>query len=222
MFYSITEYIQAMCLKNKNPTMLLAGLLLSLLCLNVKDMSKINTPTEIWKPVVGFEGLYEVSNLGNVKSVKFLVTKGSKRERPLRKNIDRYGYFRVVLSSLNTQKDLLVHRLVAIAFIDNPENKPTVNHKDGIKKNNLWTNLEWATVKENTVHSWKNGLSKSRAGHENPQSKSVIMINPIINIGCVFGSIHEANRYTKINCSDIRRAANGNFKQAGGYEWKYK
>lgn len=103
---------------------------------------------EIWKDVIGYEGLYEVSSYGNLKSKK------RKKEKLLKhiKNTD--GYMCVFLSINNDPKIISIHRLMAIHFIDNPENKPEVNHKDGIRDNNVLSNLEWMTKKENIKHSF--------------------------------------------------------------------
>lgn len=101
--------------------------------------------TEIWKPVAGYEGVYEVSNFGNVKNV------ATNKERKLLLNKD--GYVEIVLCKDNVRKAVRVHRLVAEAFVPNPDNKPEVNHKDFDKANNHPENLEWATRKENVNHS---------------------------------------------------------------------
>lgn len=108
---------------------------------------------EIWKSVKGFEGLYEVSNFGEVKS---LPRNGTiLKPRLLIGFIDSGGYQQVLLSSKRVHKK--IHRLVAEAFIPNPDNKPCVNHIDRIKTNNHIDNLEWCTYKENTIHSFNTG-----------------------------------------------------------------
>ena len=103
---------------------------------------------EIWKDVIGYEGLYLVSNLGRVKSIKRQVAGGVRNtpEKILKQHLQKEGYFTVVLYKDGIPKRLSVHRLVAIAFCDNPHNFPVVNHKDENKSNNLATNLEWCTV----------------------------------------------------------------------------
>lgn len=99
---------------------------------------------EKWKPVVGYEGLYEVSNFGRINSVKRNSTKGG-----IRKQKERHGYLAVELCKDGVRKTYDVHRLVAIAFIDNPESLPQVNHKDENRKNNYAENLEWCSCKQN-------------------------------------------------------------------------
>lgn len=119
-------------------------------------MAKIE---EIWKPVVGFEGYYEVSNLGNVRSVDRIIYGGKwgqeKRKSVLLKaNLNRklvYKY--VILVKCGVRKTMKIHRLVAMAFIPNPENKRDVNHKDLDKTNNTVENLEWVTPTENRRHA---------------------------------------------------------------------
>lgn len=129
---------------------------------------------EIWKPIKGYEGLYEVSNLGRIKAFKKQVNKGkcnrSWEEHCLNYGKDKSGYFRTNLSKNGTNKTVKVHRIVAQAFIPNPENKPTVNHKNGIKTDNRAENLEWATQSENMQHACDNQL-KRNDGEHNSQSK---------------------------------------------------
>lgn len=106
---------------------------------------------EVWKEIEGYEGKYYVSNKGNVKSSK------GKVDRILKPyNISKYKA--VGLANNGKTKITLIHRLVAEAFIPNPDNKPQVNHIDGVQHNNVITNLEWVTAKENIEHAYKTGL----------------------------------------------------------------
>ena len=108
---------------------------------------------EIWKPVNGYEGLYEVSNLGNVRSIR--------TNRTMKLQLHK-GYLKVGLYKQRTLKQFSVHRLVASAFIPNPKSKPEVNHLDGDKTNNRADNLEWCTPCENANHALAMGLRKDK------------------------------------------------------------
>lgn len=122
---------------------------------------------EIWKEVEGYNGLYFVSNLGNVKSLCY------SKSRILKPYTHRDGYLLVVFCNKNKRKTLKIHRLVAMGFIPNLENKLQVNHINGIKTDNRVENLEWCTRLENIRHSWQNELSKSKKGEEHFGSKLV-------------------------------------------------
>ena len=140
---------------------------------------------EIWKQVVGYEGLYEVSNLGKIKS--FYISKNI-----LKNCAERDGYFVIGLNKKKKRKQFKVHRLVAQAFIPNLENKPCVNHIDNNPQNNNIFNLEWCTYKENTQHSLKQGrmvdMAKIRGetlGSKNPRAlineKQVLEIRSLVS-----------------------------------------
>lgn len=133
---------------------------------------------EAWESVVGFEGYYQVSNSGQVRSVDRTVShKGATRQKvrsykgQLLTPRQTRGYVRVSLTKEGKEWNKQVHRLVAIAFIPNHENKPQVNHIDGVKSNNNVENLEWATSQENCVHAHETGLRVGRKGIENSQAK---------------------------------------------------
>lgn len=120
---------------------------------------------EIWRDIEGYEGHYQVSNLGRVKSLERYMNgrnggKSLLKERILKPIKNNRGYLNVNLSKNRKRKNANIHRLVAKAFIPNPDNKPEVNHVDTNKKNNRADNLEWATTKENIRHAWEKGLCK--------------------------------------------------------------
>lgn len=119
---------------------------------------------EIWKDIEGYEGLYKISNYGRVKSIPRNGTQ-VKTEKILKRIITDCNYVVAVLSKENKIKRILVHRLVAKAFIPNPENKPCINHKDGNKHNNCVDNLEWCTYSENLKHAFANNLRKPTNQH---------------------------------------------------------
>ena len=133
---------------------------------------------EIWKEIIGFEN-YFVSSLGKVKNLK-----GSILSFGISK-----GYQKVGLYSNNKRTNLYIHRLVAKAFIDNSENKPEVNHINGIKTDNRVGNLEWCTSSENKVHAYDNGLSQPIKGEFNGKSKlskeDVLEIRKKYNAGSI-------------------------------------
>lgn len=129
---------------------------------------------EIWLPIKGYEGLYEISNRGRVKALSRRVDSG-KCHREWKEHLSAYGtdakgYFRVALSKNGKSETRKVHRLVAEAFLPNPKNLPQVNHKDGNKQNNAVENLEWCDGSENLHHAYLIGLKKVNGEH-NPSAK---------------------------------------------------
>lgn len=131
---------------------------------------------EIWKDIEGYEGLYQVSNLGRVKSLSRVVVRSSTRkyisnEKLLKLCSDKAGYMIVCLSKEGTHQTLKVHRLVANAFIPNPNEKKEVNHINGIKWDNRLENLEWNTTSENQKHAYSIGLNKGANGQRHGMSK---------------------------------------------------
>lgn len=130
---------------------------------------------EIYKDIIGYEGLYQISNFGMVKSLQKKINKKNGAtvifpEVILKQSI-RSGYKCVCLYKIKSKQSFSVHRLIAIHFIENPLNKPQINHKNGIKTDNIIDNLEWVTAKENSIHSYLNNLSKGNIGEKNGQSK---------------------------------------------------
>ena len=120
---------------------------------------------EIWKDIKNYESEYQISNLGRVKS---------KRANKIMKNVlDSNGYLICTLSVVGKRKKFSIHRLVASAFVDNNLHKSQVNHIDGNKQNNISTNLDWVTPKENTNHAWELGLAKVTNLHKEVARKTM-------------------------------------------------
>jgi len=116
---------------------------------------------EVWKDIDGYEGFYEISNYGRVKSLPKWMGSYFSKEKILTPKIDKnnYEYYGLVKPT-EKRKYLRTNRMVAKAFIENHNNLPQVNHKDGNKRNNYYENLEWSTPKENIDHAWRNGLKE--------------------------------------------------------------
>ena len=175
---------------------------------------------EEWRDVAGYEGLYQVSDQGRVKSLERNIPhwRGGERiqkERILKPCADRGGYLRVGLCDGKKQKTFKVHRLVCEAFHENPDNKPQVNHINEIKTDNRASNLEWATARENSNFGTRN----ERLGKA--QSKPVGQYTLDGDLVKVWPSVIEAQRQTGFGNGNISLAANGKFKQAYGFIWRY-
>lgn len=172
---------------------------------------------EIWRDVVGYEGLYQVSNYGNVKSLSREVDNGNgtyfTKEKILKPMENHKGYLGVELQD----KWHFIHRIVATTFIENPENKPQVNHIDCDKKNNRVENLEWCTNSENQIHAYKNGLNVRSDNAGRPKQK-IMQLDMNDNLIKIYESIADAEKETGIK--NISYVINGKRKKAGGFKWK--
>lgn len=168
---------------------------------------------EIWRDIEGYEGLYEVSNLGRVKALGNGKTKTHKI-RKLAK--DKCGYLFVTLSKNGIKKHYKVHRLVASAFITNPNNFPQVNHIDEDKTNNRVDNLEWCDAKYNANYGTaiERRVKKQK---NNNRSKSVLCVETTI----IYPSISEAQRQTGFNEKGISLCCRKLQDKCGGFHWIY-
>lgn len=155
---------------------------------------------EEWKDVVGYEGLYQVSNKGNVRNAYGKTRKAK---------IDRYGYETINLSKDGLKKWYAVHRLVAMAFVENPNNYPSVNHIDENKTNNDYRNLEWCTVEYNNKYG-------ERGAHI---SKTLTKTVKCVETGVIYTAIDAANKFG-VCVQAIRKAARLNGKSCG-FHWQY-
>lgn len=156
---------------------------------------KMENEIEIWKDVVGYEGLYEVSSWGRVRSLDKNVWNGKvffKKKGEFKAFYLHKGYPVTCLYKNNVKKNVNIYRLVAIAFIPNPQNKPEVNHIDGVKTNSHVSNLEWATSSENSYHAYHTGLATA----------------PVLK-----GSKHGMTNLTEDDVIEIRRLYSENVKR---------
>ena len=173
---------------------------------------------EKWLPIEGFEGWYEVSNLGNVRRVKRLLSTGAiLKERLLSQYITNAGYYRVVMTSPTDgkQRKYSVHRLVAKAFVDGYADGLVVNHIDENKTNNVASNLEWCSMKDNTNY----GTAIKRRGEK--KSKPVYQCSLDGEIIACFKSINEAAVAMGIDRRLISSCLVGRSKTTNGYKWAY-
>lgn len=154
---------------------------------------------EIWKEILGYEGLYEVSNLGKVRNMK--------TGRILKPRKNTRGYLYLNLYKKGTRKTAKVHRLVSQAFLPNLTNLPQVNHKDENKTNNCVDNLEWCTAQYNSTYS---------------NSKPIIQLDKNGDFIAEYQSGVEAERNTGIHKDTISMCCRGKLKTSGGYLWKFK
>ena len=156
---------------------------------------------EIFKEIEGYEGLYQISNLGNVKSLKF------GKERTLKPAKDKGGYLYVGLCKEGKRKNHYIHRLVARAFLPNPNNYPIINHKNEIKTDNRVENLEFCDAKYNI--NYGTAIEK--------RSKQVLCVET----GVIYPSTMEVQRQFGFSQGYISSACNGRYKQAYGFHWCY-
>lgn len=171
--------------------------------------------TEIWLPIEGYENLYEVSNLGRVRRLESVVNCKNGVTRKVSGKILKpgavRGYLRVELSKNDIVRRFLLHRLVATAFIPNPNNLPQVNHRDENKQNNSVENLEWCSAKENI--NYGTGIKRS----SEKRSKPVLCVE----LNQIFPSLNEAARQLRLNVGNLGSVLTGRYKTTGGYHFEY-
>lgn len=167
---------------------------------------------EIWKDIKDYEGIYQISNFGRIKSlhnkfgVKQLIMKPHKK---------RNGYYQIRLKNKGTQKDFCIHRLVAQAFIPNPENKSQVNHINENKTDNRVENLEWCTQAYNNTYGTRIQRVKEK------MSKPVYQYSLDGKFIKKYNSLQEASKINKCSMGNISQCCLGNYKQSHGFIWKY-
>ena len=174
--------------------------------------------TEIWKAIDGFDGNYQVSNLGNVRNLNW---RSVGTIRNLTPAYDKDGYLVVCLSSYDgTQKTMRVHRLVAAAFLDDFDELMTVNHKNEIRSDNRLDNLECLSIKDNNNYGGRNGrVSKSK---RNTKCKKVIQRDLNGKVLRIWVSLREVTRNTQYDAALISRVCRGLKKTAYGFVWEYE
>lgn len=168
---------------------------------------------EEWRPVKGYEGLYEVCNYGLVKSL-------GKRKTIMKIDVSKCGYAMIHLYKNGSYKRALVHRLVAEAFIPNPDNLPQVNHKDENKLNNRVDNLEWCTASYNSLYGTKNERHREKMINNPKRSKPVIQKEMDGTFVKRYPSIIEAERNGFVR-QCITKVCNGESAYHYNYLWEW-
>lgn len=168
--------------------------------------------TEIWKPIKGYEGLYEISNWGRVKSLNY---RRSGKLGLLKPKVDKDGYLVVCFCKDGKRKYFFVHRLVAEVFLENPDNLPCVNHKDENKTNNSVDNLEWCT------HEYNINYGSHNERKAKTQSKPVLQFTLSGDLIREWVSMAECTR-NGFRQSAVCRCCRGELKTHKGYIWRYK
>jgi hypothetical protein len=173
---------------------------------------------EVFKDIAGANGIYQVSNLGNVKSYN------NKNKQPkILTAINQNKGYTVVNLKGDVKKICTIHRLVAKAFIPNPKNKREVNHINGIKNDNRVENLEWSTSSENRIHAYKIGLQKGheKKGKDSPLSMPVVQLTLDNVIVANYSGAKEASKQLGADASEICRCCNGKRKTVRGFKFQY-
>lgn len=178
---------------------------------------------EIWKDIKGYEGLYQVSNLGNIKSLSRKRGNQFDYQEIIMKQGDYRGYKNVILQKDGKVKCFIVHRLVAEAFVPNPRNLPFVNHKDECKTNNTVDNLEWCTAKYNSNYGTAIERGAEKRRNLKHLSKQVCQYDLEGNLIKIWPSLREIERVLGFNHTRISFVCNKRkwCKSAFGFKWEY-
>lgn len=177
---------------------------------------------EIWMPVADYEGLYEVSNLGRIRSVDHNISTKCGSSKMLHGRVLAQNgcsdYFTVTLCKNGNKTTKTVHRIVALAFVENPEDLPYVNHKDENKRNNASFNLEWCDSSYNATYG--TAIDRARPKQSEVKKKPVAqyLYGELI---ATYRSINDASSMTGVDPGHIGHCCNGKRKTAGGYQWKF-
>lgn len=202
-----------------------------------KNKSLDNIPNEIWKDIEGFKGIYQISNMGRIKSIERTIIRQSKKHhikpRIISQSLDKNGYLRSSLTKDGYTNSYSVHRLVALTFICNPDNKPQVNHIDECKTNNTVDNLEWMTCYENNNYGTRNDrIKKTFIENDSMKNRKMNITHKrkvkCITTGEIYDSVTDACKAHNIKSrSSISAVCKGtqkctyNYKTGVKLEWVY-
>jgi len=188
-----------------------------------KAMDKVQ---EIWNDIPSLSGNYQISNQGRVRCTKRAVTYkdgriGNFPGRILKTGLNRDGYVLVYPTVQCVKFSFTVHRLVAIQYVENPDNLPEVNHEDGNKENNAWWNLKWCTRGANMQHAHDTGLVKIPSRSDSNCAKSVFQLSLSGDFIAAYGCLKDCEDATGIGFRQISRVATGDRKTTGGFKFTY-
>lgn len=193
-----------------------------------QQLNNYKNMKEVWKDIKNFEGYYKISNKGRVLSITRKVKSSRSKsgyrtvnQRILKTRIDKYGYNTVILRKHNTDKHFTIHRLVAEAFIDNPNNYPSINHIDENKLNNTPENLERCTIKYNNLYNNRQQSINEKL-KEVVKGKVILQYDLDMNFIKEWKSLREIHRTLRLNRQEINKTCRKERGSYANYIWKYK